>query len=197
MSEIVRGVGLRLKLWIGRPSGHSIYYTLIGTFSSQEEAASAFEKCVRKYGRNHVHYRKDRNEVQLLPSDEVWDAEELSPEINKLTNLGAYDVETVENFWDFEVAFSFDVASATQLDIELLMQLKFPELGKYLEYLDKWIEHTNDCRTRYHLAYRGSGNDVPEDLSLLFSHESSGEHEFLEKKIGTSEIPECELVTCC
>lgn len=80
------------------------------------------------------------------------------------------------------------------------MLLKYPELAKYLEYLDKWVEHTPDGKsTKYHLSYRGSSNEIPDniDMSFLFYHGGKEAHEFLGKKIGTDEIPECELISCC
>ena len=186
-----------MKLWIGRPSGHSVYYTLIGTFSDQAEAEEAYKKCVRRYGKNNVHFRKDRTEIQVLPADEVWGEDELSSDIHRLENYGA-EVEALENFWDFEIAFTFETPSASKEDIELLMLLKYPDLGKYLEYLDTWVEQTQAGKTRYHLGFNGTATDIPVDLSELFYHSSGGQsHEFFGKKIGTAEIPECELITCC
>jgi len=183
-----------LQLWLGRPSGHSIYFTLIGTFETEAKASAAFAKLVRKYGKGSV--RQKRSEVQINP-DEVWEEDELDSDKRRLENYGA-DVEVVENFWDFEVAFNFDVPSATEEDVQVLLLLKYPELGKYIEYLDKWVEHTVDGKTKYHLGYRGSSNDVPDvDLSDVFYHSSDKTHEFLQRKIGTDEIPECELISCC
>ena len=94
-----------MQLWLGRPSGHSIYFTLIGTFETEAKASAAFAKLVRKYGKGSV--RQKRSEVQINP-DEVWEEDELDSDRQRLENYGA-DVEIVENFWDFEVAFSFDV----------------------------------------------------------------------------------------
>ena len=67
----------------------------------------------------------------------------------------------------------FDAPSATEQDLEVLLLLKYPELAKYLEYLDKWVEQAVDGKTtKYHLAYRGSSNDIPDDvdMSFLFDH---------------------------
>ena len=67
------------------------------------------------------------------------------------------------------------------------MLLKYPELAKYMEYLDKWVEHTADGKTKYHLGFRGSADDVPDvDLSSLFYHRGYKKgHEFLGLEIGT------------
>jgi len=65
-------------------------------------------------------------------------------------------------------------------------------------HLSRWVEHTSDGKTKYHLGYRGSAGDVPDlDLSDLFYHSSDKTHEFLGRKIGTDAIPECELISCC
>lgn len=184
-----------MQFWLGRPSGHSVYYTLIGTFETEAEASAALGRLVRRYGKGSVRHKE--REVQINP-DEVWEEDELDSDKRRLENYGAVEVEAIENFWDFEVAFNFDTPSASEEEVGVLMLLKYPELAKYLEHLDKWVEHTADGKTKYHLAYRGSANDVPDvDLSEVFYHSSNGTHEFLQRKIGTDEIPECEVISCC
>lgn len=186
-----------VKIWLGRPSGHSIYFTLVGTFETEDKAASAFKKCVKKYGDSHV--RQKKCEIQI-DAEEVWSEDELSSDERRLENYGAVEVEAIENFWDFEVALCLDAPSASEQDLEVLLLLKYPELAKYLEYLDKWVEHAVDGKTtKYHLAYRGSSNDITDDvdMSFLFYHGGKEVHEFLGRKIGTDEIPECELLSCC
>jgi len=169
----------------------------VGTFETEDEAASAFRKCVKKYGDSYV--RQKTCEIQI-DAEEVWSEDELSSDERRLENYGAVEVEAVENFWDFEVALCFDAPSATEQDLEVLLLLKYPELAKYLEYLDKRVEHAVDGKTtKCHLAYRGSSNDIPDDvdMSFLFHHGGKEMHEFLGRKIGTDEIPECELLSCC
>ena len=110
--------------------------------------------------------------------------------------MESVEVEAIENFWDFEVALCFDAPSASEQDLEVLLLLKYPELAKYLEYLDKGVEHAVDGKTtKYHLAYRGSSNDISDDVDMSFLFYCGGKemHEFLGRKIGTDEIPECEL----
>ena len=184
-----------MQLWLGRPSGHSVYYTLVGTFETDAQALAAFEKCVRIYGKDHVRHKEC--EVQINPADEVWEEDELASDEQRLENYGA-DVEAIANFWDFEIAFNFDTPSATEKDIEVLLLLKYPELAKYMEHLDRWVEHTADGKTKYHLAFRGSADEVDVDLSCLFYHRGYDKgHEFLGLEIGTDQIPECELISCC
>ncbi len=186
-----------MQLWLGRPSGHSVYYTLIGTFETEAEASAAFGKLVRKYGKGSVRHKE--REVQVNPADEVWEEDELDSDKHRLENYGAVEIDAIENFWDFEVAFNFDTPSASEEEVGVLMLLKYPELAKYMEYLDKWVEHTADGKTKYHLGFRGSANDVPDVyLSSLFYHRGYKKgHEFLGLEIGTDAIPECELISCC
>ena len=104
-----------MQLWLGRPSGHSVYYTLIGTFETEAEASAAFAE-VRQKIRKENHVRHKEREVQINPADEVWEEDELDSDKQRLENYGA-DVEAIENFWDFEVAFNFDTPSATEEEV--------------------------------------------------------------------------------
>src|SRR3984893_18905718 len=111
-----------VKIWLGRPSGHSIYFTLVGTFETEDKAASAFKKCVKKYGESHV--RQKKCEIQI-DAEEVWSEDELSSDERRLENYGAVEVEAIENFWDFEVALCLDAPSASEQDLEVLLLLKY------------------------------------------------------------------------
>lgn len=173
-----------MKIWIGRPSGHSVNYTLIGTFETDDEATKVFNDLNERFGKNEFVYLR-KNQVRF--NGEAWGEEDFEQEIRALEELGATSTEAIPDLLEFTAVFTFDAPYATAEEIRTLLLLKYPELANYLEGFDEHLEH-KDGKTKYVLSFFGDGG---EESSNLFSDDGN-ETRFLGRVVG-KEI-DCEIV---
>lgn len=176
-----------MKIWIGRPSGHSVYYTLIGTFETDDEAAEAFKKLKERFGGIETVYLKE-NHVRF--TGEAWGEEDFKNEIQALEEHGATYTEAIPDLLEFTAVFTFDAPCATAEEIRTLLILKYPELADHLPNLKERIQYV-DGKTKYYLSFFGDGGATTGNPSDLFSNDGD-EIRFLGKVVG-KEI-DCEIV---
>lgn len=136
-----------MRIWYGRPSGHSSYYTIVATFESEAET----KKVAGKLG-EALEDKKLWEECDWEPSDATLttDGRKVTFSVYTAGYLEAVDeiirasspqkIEEYEDMQELEIAFSFDSPNVTLDDIKLLLLIKHPDLEYLLNHSEGRVE---------------------------------------------------------
>jgi hypothetical protein len=152
-----------MKIWRGRPSGHSNYYAIVGVFETNSEAERA------RNALNKALQNTDRwKDADWEPDDASLDAEGNSVKFSVYTAgyhlddieaiLNAHkpkETRTYEDPQELEVAFEFDSRDAELEEIKILLLLKHPNLKALIEDSKARVERTEEGKTQCTFEYYG------------------------------------------
>lgn len=167
-----------MKVWYGRPSGHSTTYTIVGTFDSNKKAAGAAVALKRslvheKWTDWEVDYTSvfvHRNEVRFS----VYSTEGHPGDLDEIVSIlddekAKPDIETYENAQELYVTFEFDSPEAKLEEIEVLLLLKHPFLEPLITNSKSRVERAADGKTSCNFEYLGD-SIYDADQGLLLEH---------------------------
>jgi hypothetical protein len=150
-----------LKIWYGRPSGHSAYYSIVASYDNDVFAAKASSEIraalERKELSEDCDWHPDDATVSAAGKDvsfSVYSAGYLVAVEEAFKASSPKKVEVFEDMQELVVVFSFDSASVTLEDIKVLLLIRYPDLNYLFNHSQAKIEQTNE-KTRCIFLFRG------------------------------------------
>ena len=162
-----------MKVWYGRPSGHSSYYSIVASYDNDVFAAKASSEIraalERKELSEDCDWDPDDATVSAAGKDvsfSVYSAGYLDAVEEAFKASSPKKIEVFEDMQELEVAFSFDSPSVTLEDIKVLLLIRFPDLEYLFNHSQVQIEQTNEM-TKCIFLFRG---DYSYDDGELLGH---------------------------
>jgi hypothetical protein len=172
---LLREVSFELKIWYGRPSGHSTTYTIVGTFDSGKKArrvATALKRAIdhekwTDWEPDDASVNAHGNEVRFSVYSTEGHPGDLEKIVSILDEKKPNEVDTYENAQELYVAFEFDSHEAKLNEIKVLLLLKHPFLEPLMTNSKVRVERTNDGKTLCSFEYMGDSIYDSEERLLL------------------------------
>jgi hypothetical protein len=173
----MRRVKFDLKIWFGRSSGHSNYYTVVGSFDSNEKAEKAGD-VLREALRNESMWngisidwdRTSDPSVEVEANDVrfmVYTAGYLEEVYKIIKNQNPREMREFEDAQELEIVFKFNYPEVELDEIKILLLLKHPDLKPMIDESEASIERTGDGKTLCTFEYFGDWIFDSDDSKLL------------------------------
>jgi hypothetical protein len=166
-----------LKIWFGRSSGHSNYYTVVGAFGSDEEAEKAGD-VLREALRNESMWtgvsidwdRTNDPTIEVEANDlrfMVYTAGYLEEVYRIIKNQNPKEMREFEDAQELEIVFKFNSPKVELDEIKILLLLRYPDLKPLIDESEASVERTGDGKTLCIFEYYGDWMYDSDDSKLL------------------------------
>jgi len=166
-----------LKIWVGRSSGHSNYYTIVGAFDSNEKAERAGD-VLREALRNESMWngisidwdRTSDPSIEVEANDvrfTVYTAGYLEEVYSIIKNQNPKEMREFEDAQELEIVFKFNSPEVELDEIRILLLLKHPDLKPMIDESEASVERTGDGKTLCTFEYYGDWIYNSDESKLL------------------------------